>query len=291
MPPTTASSRVKSAPLHALFAPVDPSAAASFRVLLALMLTFAFWPSGLRPGGTASQQPLARLLYEQVFLTAPYWLVAVVLLALLGLGWRPRPLGFVLAALLAPLAFLETGQLSRHVLLVTLLAFSLLRSDARHSLRTWLGGLDAVSAGPIWPVHLIRLQLSALYAVNALAKTTPAYLSGDVLLGFSTMLSSFRVDLTGGLPLGSLVVPVWLLGVGSTLAEWSLAIGFWFRPARLWVALFGVFFHAAANLMLDVFALDVVSVFLYLAFLLPFERSAVENGEPGRPGRPSDAPR
>jgi hypothetical protein len=147
------------------------------------------------------------------------------------------------------------------------------RSDAQHSLRTWLGGSPALSAGPIWPIRLIQLQLSALYAVNALAKTTPAYLSGDVLVGMSLMLPNMRLDLSDRFQeIGPLALPVWLLASASTVAEWMLALGFWFPRLQVGVALLGVAFHLSARFVITIFALDLASVFLYLAFLLPFDR-------------------
>lgn len=228
MAPSTVDSKVRAGLERFLFAPVNPRGAAMFRGALAIILAVAFWPGDNRPGGVTEWLPGSAVLYDQVFLTGPYWLLILVGLVLLGVGWRPRPLGLLLAALLAPLALLQHGQLSRHILLLTLAFFSLVRSDAQYSPKVWLGGAPALSAGPIWPIRLIQLQLSALYGVNALAKTTPAYLSGEVFVGMSRMLTNFHLDLADGFQhLGPLVLPCgsWRLRPLSPSGCWRLASG------------------------------------------------------------------
>jgi hypothetical protein len=290
MAPSGAEGRARARLERFLFAPVSPPSAAVFRATLPVVLAIVFWPVGDRPGQLAEGLPGLAFLFDHLVLSPPYWLLIVTGLALLGLGWRPRAVGFALVALLLPLALLQRAQLSRQVMLVTLLAFSLVRSDAQHNLRTWRGGQRGRSAGPIWPIRLIQLQLSALYAVNALAKTTPAYLSGEVLVGMSIMLPNFRLDLSDRVQqVGPLLLPVWLLASGSTVIEWLLAIGFWFPPLRVGVALLGLAFHLAARFVVNIYALDLVSVCLYLAFLLPFGRAPVSAAQAGRPGPRPDS--
>jgi hypothetical protein len=109
--------------------------------------------------------------------------------------------------------------------------------------------------------------------VNALAKTTGNFLSGDVLVGLSRMLPNFLVDLPGGfLDLGPMAVPVWLAAVGTVTTEYALALGFWFRRLRLPTAVLGILFHATLTQVVGINYLDVIAVFLYTAFLLPFDR-------------------
>ena len=124
---------------------------------------------------------------------------------------------------------------------------------------------------PIWPLRLIQLQLTVLYGVNVLYKATPEFLSGEVMVGLSTM-DSFHLDLSSGaLELGVISIPVWMLGTGAVLTESWLAIGFWIPRLRVATAVLGVCFHLMLVFVMTIFMLDVVSCFLYLAFLLPMK--------------------
>ena len=74
--------------------------------------------------------------------------------------------------------------------------------------------------------------------------------------------------------MGLLAIPLWAAATATVFTEYSLALGFWFRRLRVAVAVLGVGFHAALALVIQIGYLDLVSVFLYSAFLLPFDRSA-----------------
>jgi hypothetical protein len=250
-----------------LFGPIDPWAAAVFRLALAAMLLLVFRQPVTQPLPGISHLPFMPALYADVFAHPAYRAAGLMLLALFSLGWRPRPVGMILTALLAPLVAAPGLSQSRQVLLFTLMAFSFVRSDARMSVRP----IDAV--GPLWPVRLIQLQLSLLYGVNALAKFTPEYLRGDVLVGQSATLPNFLVDLrSGALPLGPIDVPVWSMAVAVVTVEAALAVGFWVPRLRPGAAVAGVMFHVATSFIIQIAWLGWTSVFLYLVFLLPFER-------------------
>jgi hypothetical protein len=255
-----------------LFAPADAGAAAVMRVALAMMIGWSFWSRGLSPKWPITMISGSTAWYDSVFLTPWYAVVVAILIASFGLGFRPRICGLLLVVLLFPLLSLTRGQQSRVVLLFTLLSFSLLRSDARWSVPTWLGlATPQRSAGPMWPVRLIQLQLSIIYAVNALVKATPHYLNGDVLIGLSQMLPNFMVDLSDGyLHIGPIAFPVAIAGVATVVVESYLAIGFWFPRLRWLTAAIGVLFHLILQQVVSIFMLDYVSMFLYLAFLLPW---------------------
>jgi hypothetical protein len=159
------------------------------------------------------------------------------------------------------------------VLLLALLAFSFLRSPASLSLPSVRGRGHEGSAGPRWPIRLIQLQLSVLYGVNAVAKTHPDYLTGATLIAMSEVLPNFVPDLSGGvLHVAGLAVPVWLAAVATVATEYVLALGFWFPRLRVATALLGLVFHVALTRVVHIEYLGVVSVFLYAAFLLPFDR-------------------
>ena len=257
-----------------LFAPVNPTYAGVFRIALALMLTVAFWPRGrgLRFEGYS----IPGLLYFYEHILFPYWFPILVLLLLFGVGLRPRLLGIFLVVLLLPLPFEFGLHVSRQILLFTLLFFSLLRSDARLSLRWGRQGPQPVTAGPMWPIRLIQVQLSVVYGVNALAKTTPEYISGQVLMGMSKMLPNFLVNLSDGyLHLGPLAIPVTILAIASVMTEYALAIGFWFPRLRVATAVLGVFFHIVTKFIIRIGMLDWSCMFLYLAFFIPFDRPLI----------------
>lgn len=176
-------------------------------------------------------------------------------------GVRPRLTGTLLTVLLAPLLLEATRPQSRQVLMVTLLCLILLdggKTDRRL---------------PVWPVRLIQLQLSLIYGVNAVAKLTPAYLSGDVLTAMSMTLPNFIADLSDGFyRLGPLAMPAAAAAWGSVIVESFLAVGFWFRPLRWTTAIVGVLFHGQLMTIIHIGMLDWVSMFLYLVFLLPATR-------------------
>lgn len=89
------------------------------------------------------------------------------------------------------------------------------------------------------------------------------------------MRPNFHIHLTEGyLHMGPLAIPVALAAVCSVVIEYFLAIGFWVPQIRILVAAVGVGFHLLLMWMMDIFMLDIVSMFLYLAFLLPLRHRA-----------------
>ncbi len=163
-----------------------------------------------------------------------------------------------------------------------MLAFSFLRSDAALAI-PWGRRPAPVCVGPCWPIRIVQLQLSVLYAANAIAKTTPDYLSGQTLAAMMQVFPNFLVRPSDGhIALGALSIPLWLAAIGVVLTEYALAAGFWFRRTRVATAVLGVGFHTAMRYVVRIGFLDVVALFLYAAFLLPFERRpAPTTGERG----------
>lgn len=254
-----------------LFAPADALSVAIFRIILAVALAANFRAVGdiTRP---LEATALIRPLYHSIFLASPYHALCMLLIVMFGAGVWPRPLGLILTGLLAPLDFVSLGQQSRQMLLFALFAFSFLRSDQRLALR--LGSSSgAAAAGPMWPMRLIQIQLSLVYGINALAKTTPAYLGGDVLIGLSRMLPNFRGNLSDGfLHLGPIAIPVMATACLSVAIEYILAVGFWFPRLRWSTAALGMTYHLLLTSILRIYMLDWTSVAMYPAFLLPFDR-------------------
>jgi hypothetical protein len=267
-------SRIGAGLVRFLFAPADAVSVAIFRIILGIALAANFREVGEIVGPIATSAWLNSL-YHAVFLAPTYHALYILLIGLFAAGVWPRPVGFLLAGLLAPLDFLSIGQQSRQMLLFALFAFSFLRSDRRLAVRIGSNPNATESAGPMWPMRLIQLELSLVYGINALAKTTPAYLRGDVLIGLSRMLPNFRGNLSDGfVHLGPIAIPVLIAACASVAIEYTLAIGFWFPRLRKPTAAIGVLFHLTLTLVMRIYMLDWTSVAMYPAFLLRFDRDS-----------------
>ncbi len=273
-----------------LFEPINPRSAAIFRVALAIILPYAFRSRGTIVFPPAAWVPHAMWWYHHVFLTRGYAAAIIVACTIFGLGIYPRVMGLILFAMLLPLGSLSRGRQSRQVWLLSLFAFSLVRSDAawsvrraRRASRSACGFADEaarpeprppahqLNAGPIWPIRLIQIQLCIVYATNAIAKATPHYLSGATLIAMSKMRSNFLIDMSDGYAhLGPIAMPAMIAAVGSVITESYLAVGFWFRKLRWITAAIGVAFHIMLQSVVQIFMLDITSMFLYSAFLLPW---------------------
>jgi hypothetical protein len=259
---------------RALFAPIDPVATALFRIALAGMVVFTFWPMRLPPPWPADPTFAQTRSYLHTFLSGAYGMAIVALAVLLALGLRPRLTGSILTVLLLPLVPFEGRRPGRQVVAVTVLALSFIRSDAALAIVPRRASAPA-SAGPCWPIRIVQLQLSVLYGVNALAKTTPDYLSGRSLDAMMRVFPNFLIRPSEGhLDIAGATVPLWLAATGVVAIEYALAAGFWFRSTRWPTAVLGIAFHTTLRYVIRIGVLDVVSVFLYAAFLLPFEPRA-----------------
>ena len=263
-----------------LFQRVCPITLARFRVLLAAMLAYAMWPRELPLGAWVDGWPMAEQVYRNVFLSTPYRVCIYAALAWFAVGWRPRLAGLVLFCLLLPHVFLAKGRISRHMLMTAVLFTSLLRTTP-----VWRSAeLRASDPGPMWPVRLMQFQLSALYGVNALTKSTPEYLRGDVLAALSSARPNFLVDLSSGyMSVGSIAVPVWMLAVLTVLVEYWLAVGWWIPRCRWPTAAVGLGFHLFLKaFVIRIFMLDFAAMFFYLTFLLPFAATGSSSRGSGR---------
>ena len=268
-----------------VFAPANPGAVNMFRICLAVMLGWAFLPRGLEPAHFLEAWPSIISIYDTIILTTPYRVVIYLLLLCFLLGFRPRLMGLVLCCLLIPLDVMNEGRQSRQVLIFTLVCTSLLCRKA-----SWPADRSSsADISPMWPVRLIQLQSTVLYGINAIYKSTPQFLDGEVLMGLSRD-SNFLVDITAdGLVFGPMTVPGWVLGIGTVVTEYWLAIGFWIPRLRWATAIFGVAFHVTLTLVIEIFMLDYVSMFLYLAFLLPFSMERLQRN--GAQHHPPPVPR
>jgi hypothetical protein len=255
-----------------LFQQVDAVTVARFRVLVSLFLAYALWPRGVSLSSELNGWPVLAQLYRDVFLSTPYRVVVYGTILWFAVGWCPRIGGVVLFCLMLPNEFLSKGRVSGQLLLTVVLLTSLLRTAP---IWRW----DEVrrrSAGPMWPIRLMQCQLTLLYGINAIRKSTLQYLSGEVLMALSASRANFLVDLTSGyMSFGSMLVPVSALAVATVAIEYWLAVGWWVPRARLPTAALGVSFHLFLKaLVIRIFLLDATTMLLYLSFLLPFAAGA-----------------
>jgi len=254
-----------------LFAPLDPYYTTILRVILSVAVLVVFWNISI-PLIFIRNSPSLSVLYTNVFFTLPYSIAGVIALILFCVWVRPRIAGLLLSALLLPLVFAEGYEKSRQVITFSILAFSLIPSCSQYNLIGFKDNYGKIPA-PVWPVRLIQIQLSLLYLVNAAAKTTPGYLSGEVLQGLSIMMPNFLIDMSSGyFHLGPFQIPVYIAAISSVLIEYALAVGFWFRSTRIPTAVLGLVFHVSLMYFVAIGKLDWASLFLYPVFLLPLTR-------------------
>jgi hypothetical protein len=266
-----------------LFAPVEVETIRLFRVLLALMLAWNFWPRSLELAKELRAGPVLPEFYENVVFTAPYHALLAALLIFFAWGKRTRIVGVALLVLLLPLDFLTGQQQSRQIMLFVLLTFCFWPDAVVSSAPAFQArNKTEIAAPPIWPLRLMQIQLSLVYGINAVVKTTTHFLSGEALISMSQHLSNFRVDLSDGfLHLAMLSIPAWLLACATVFTEYFMAIAFWLGRRRVAIAAIGVAFHMILKLVIKIGMLDWASMFLYLTFLLPFEsRSAYTRSTP-----------
>lgn len=253
-----------------LFAPANGRSVAALRIGLAAVAAFVFYPYDRGTLATLIQAPWVSHFYRDVIQTQTYWALAMAALAAFAAGLWSRPAGMLAVLLLAPYVPMQGGMLGRYLLWFALAALSLLHSDRRWALRSLIGFPQHSEVGPAWPVRLIQLQVSTLYLVNAIAKSTPGYLSGGALEAMSTRLPNFQLQFPDGLfTLAGISIPLWMAASATVAIEYSLAVGFWFPRLRWPTALLGVAFHAGLTWVVTIRALDIASLSLYAAFLLP----------------------
>ena len=102
---------------------------------------------------------------------------------------------------------------------------------------------------------------------------------GDTLLlfafaaiigGVAPWLPNFQLQFTDGLfTLAGVSIPLWMAASATVAIEYSLAVSFWFPRLRWPTAALGAVFHAGLAWVITIAALDIASLSLYAAFLLP----------------------
>lgn len=119
--------------------------------------------------------------------------------------------------------------------------------------------------GNLWGLRLIGIQLSSIYLWTAINKTNVGFLSGDRMEHY--MMWFYTGSDYPQIP-GFHAVML-LLGVGTTVLEYALAIGLWFpKPRRVLVPM-GLMLHAGFYVLLPVSTYTTTMWALYLAFFDP----------------------
>ena len=145
-------------------------------------------------------------------------------------------------------------------------------SGAALSLDSLRKGAPKTVAG--WPVLLLMIQVSVVYAFSALAKLTPQYLSGDVL--WQTLKNQGWLAFP----------PAWrtpgflsTLAVAAIAVELFIAFGLWNKRLRWFTVVGGIALHGfilltldSSRLSLGVFALEMFA--LYPLFFHPLQPSS-----------------
>jgi len=118
--------------------------------------------------------------------------------------------------------------------------------------------------GFLFPLWLMRVQLSLVYLFGAFDKTHEAFLSGMRLrqIGMYYLGSheGVRIPLADEL--------AFLAGTGTVVLEYALAIGLWTRARAVLIPL-GMAFHFAIYLGMPVASFSVLTIAWYLAYLDP----------------------
>lgn len=196
-------------------------------------------------------------------------------------GWRTRAATALAALVVATLYFGVGAALGRtawihhhHYLLMAATVLCALTPCGRSlSLDRWRalvaearGGPPAPpERGPLLGLHLMRVQLSALYLWSALDKAGPAFLGGErleQLLGWYYLGSD--VPLGTGLRIAAVAV-----ALATVALELALALAPWWPRLRRIALPLGVVMHAAFYVVLPVATFSATVVLLYLAALDP----------------------
>lgn len=169
---------------------------------------------------------------------AGLWLIAA---AAFTVGWRTRIAGATLCLVIARVLTADQQAYSNHLYLLLLLVFILTCGESAA-----IASLDARRSGPReqipgWPIWLLALQGSIVYAYAALAKLIPEYLSGAVLCLHLGWLDRHPPP----------VMVCAALAAGSVLIELFLAVSLW--RARLWAlaCVVGIGLHVAMVMLLS----------------------------------------
>jgi predicted DCC family thiol-disulfide oxidoreductase YuxK len=169
------------------------------------------------------------------------WVAAA---AAFAVGWRTRIAGAVLSGLMGYALVIDQQTYSNHLYLLSLIVFLLTLADSGRALSIDARGQDAPSI-PVWPVTLLKLQVSIVYVFAALSKINVVYLSGVVI--YLNLQPSLKTLVAGH---AATPVLMMLVAVFSVLVELWLAVALWRRKWRSAAVVVGIAFHVGLIVLL-----------------------------------------
>ena len=167
---------------------------------------------------------------------------------------------------------------NRAFLAILLLGLALLPTGRVQSVDAWWRrrrGREALSpVAPLWPLVLLRVQVSLVYFSSGFSKLVdPDWLSGVVLWdravryqGAIHPAPGWVVDFVTWRPL------FWLLAPAAIATELFLAIGLWSRPTRLIAIRLAIVFHLAIELSAQVEVFSLAAMAACIIWVTPSPR-------------------
>ena len=184
-----------------------------------------------------------------------------------GVGAFTPLTGWLLVATQAGTLLVDQQTYSNHLYLATLVAVLLTLGEAGSAVSVdarWRHrGQPSV---PAWPLALMAVQVSVVYAFAALSKVNASYLSGSVISSYlrSDGLLAVPASWHG-------FQPMFVLSALGILTEAFLAIALWLPRWRPTAFLAGLGLHAAITVWLtptsQLFTFSLLMLPLYLSFL------------------------
>jgi hypothetical protein len=254
-----------------LFAKADPTKLSYFRIITGVILII-----GVVNKRNADIADLFLLkfawiweIYEHIIVTDFYFLISCLCIFLFILGLFPKWIHWFLLFILTPLIFLDPGHFrSFFLMLFLLLCLSFVHHSEKISIHKTIHPKQPIKLGPIWPIRLIQISLSLLYFVNALAKSTPEYLNGEVLVGLSEKMPNFVYTFSdGSVPFLGFQIPVSFAAWSVVIIEYFLSFGFWIKRLLIPTVIIGLSFHLLLTFYIDIHLLHLTSLYLYFSFI------------------------
>lgn len=221
---------------------VDPRPLALCRILVGLAALWFSFEWVLVLVRASSGQYLAMPVFEGWPSLGPDFVWALFLVSSIAsiamiIGIAGRLPAIMVAASAAVVLLVEQQSFSNHMVLLMMLAAFLGASGCASAWR--VSRSPRATAVPYWPVFLIQVQITTLYAWTAISKVNPQYLSGEVLSTFLQPWVSLSDEL---LPFAALV---------SIVAEAFLAVALWIPKLRMLAFSVGAGLHLGIVLLLD----------------------------------------
>lgn len=213
----------------------------------------------LIPGLTVSSELLLPLMVT--------WVICAVLFTV---GIRIRVVGAILTACMFITLLADEQLYSNHLYL---LAIEVLLLTFAGSAKVQDPEKNATV--PAWPVVLLKIQLSIVYAFAAITKITPLFLSGALLY-----LNLRRTGLFA-LPPSLRTLPILsILSVVAVLTEIFLSLALWSNKYRRVGVVVGVLFHITLTLMIvpevaiQLFVFSLAVLALYPLYFFPLKETS-----------------